>query len=278
MTAVDWYGLGTFGLPMATRCITAGYPVRAGNGRGRLTEFRQAGGRDSTAEGAPAPIVALCLPSATEVLDVVRNLGPAAWVVDFSSHDPASAVRAAELLRERGIGYVDCPVSGSVDLARDGQLTGYVGATPEELPAEVREFVGTICAGLFWTGGLGQGQGMKLVNQVIHLGNVLVLGEGFQLAEQFGLAPATVLAALKASSGASRMLERFGEQMLSERYPRQFSARLAHKDIRNALRLAPDLPVAAMVEDRLRAVVEAGDGEQNFTRLARRPVIPPATG
>ncbi|MEU2062010.1 NAD(P)-dependent oxidoreductase [Streptomyces sp. NPDC013455] len=271
MTAVDWYGLGAFGLPMACRCVEAGHTVRAGADRGRVAEFVRAGGLEPSATVRELPIVALCLPSAVEVLDVVRDLETAAWVVDFSSHDPRSAAKAAELLRERGIGYVDCPVSGSVELARAGELTGYLGAGAEDLTEDVRALVDSLCGRVFPTGGLGQGQAMKLVNQVIHLGNVLVLGEGFELADQLGLEPDTVLEALRASSGSSRMLERFGRQMLNESYPRQFSARLARKDIRNALRLSPGLPVAAMVEERLRALVDSGLGEDNFTRLAKRP-------
>ncbi|MEU1401644.1 NAD(P)-dependent oxidoreductase [Streptomyces sp. NPDC005728] len=271
MREVDWYGLGAFGLPMACRGVASGYTVRAGSERGQVAEFVEAGGSRSTAEVQGLPIVALCLPSATEVLDVVRDLETASCVVDFSSHDPLSARKAAELLRDRGIGYVDCPVSGSVELARDGRLTGYLGAHTDDVTEDVREFVESLCSNVFWTGGLGQGQAMKLVNQVIHLGNVLVLGEGFDLAEQLGLAPETVLEALKASSGSSRMLERFGQQMLSDLYPRQFSARLARKDIGNALRLWPDLPVAAMVEERLQDLVDSGHGEENFTRLAKRP-------
>ncbi|MEU6173861.1 NAD(P)-dependent oxidoreductase [Streptantibioticus parmotrematis] len=271
MKGVDWYGLGAFGLPMACRCVATGYPVRAGSERGRVAEFVRAGGAEPTAPVEGPAIVALCLPSATEVLDVVQDLETASWVVDFSSHDPQSAEKAAELLRDRGIGYVDCPVSGSVELAREGRLTGYLGARADGVPEEVREFVESVCGNVFWTGGVGRGQAMKLVNQVIHLGNVLVLGEGFELAEQLGLDAETVVEALKASSGSSRMLERFGHQMMEGRYPRQFSARLARKDIKNALRLNPDLPVANLVEHRLRDVIEAGQAEENFTRLARRP-------
>ncbi|WP_263166093.1 NAD(P)-dependent oxidoreductase [Streptomyces sp. SCSIO ZS0520] len=271
MREIDWYGLGVFGLPMASRGVASGYTVRAGSERGQVAEFLAAGGSTSTAEVQGLPIVALCLPSGIEVLDVVRGLRNASCVVDFSSHDPLTAREAAELLADRGITYVDCPVSGSVELARDGQLTGYLGADPDDVTKDVREFVESLCGNLFWTGALGQGQAMKLVNQVIHLGNVLVLGEGFALADQLGLAPDTVLEALKASSGSSRMLERFGRQMLRDLYPRQFSARLARKDIGNALRLSPDLPVAAMVEERLQGLVDSGHGEENFTRLAKRP-------
>ncbi|WP_030748797.1 NAD(P)-dependent oxidoreductase [Streptomyces sp. NRRL S-31] len=270
MSSVDWYGLGVFGLPMASHLVSAGHSVRAGNERGRVAEFVRAGGLSAGAHRGDAPLVGLCLPTGDDVMDVVRDIEEAAFVVDFSSHDPLSATEAAGELATRGIGYVDCPVSGSVQLAADGRLTGYPGASPDALPAEVREFIETVCGHVFWTGGLGRGQAMKLVNQVIHLGNVLVLGEGFELAGRLGLEPATVLDALKASSGSSRMLERFGEQMLADRHPRQFSARLARKDIRNVLGLAPDLPVAGMVEERLRAVVESGRGEDNFTRLAGR--------
>ncbi|MCF3120539.1 NAD(P)-dependent oxidoreductase [Streptomyces arenae] len=274
MKIVEWYGLGAFGLPMASRSVGSGYTVRAGNERGRVGELVAGGGLEATADGRGTPIVALCLPSATEVLDVVRGLGTAAFVVDFSSHDPRAAKEAAGLLGERGIGYVDCPVSGSPELARDGRLTGYLGAREGELDEDVHAFVENICGHLFWTGGIGQGQAMKLVNQIIHLGNVLVLGEGFELARQTGLAPATVLDALAVSSGASRMLERFGRQMLDDVHPRRFSARLARKDIGNALGLAPDLPVASLVQERLAALVDAGYGEDNFTRLAKRPAGP----
>lgn len=271
MTAVTWYGLGAFGLPMACRCVESGYTVRAGAERGRVAEFIESGGLPFTAETEGASVVALCVPSADEVMDVVRDIEAADWVVDFSSHDPVSAKKVAALLRERQIQYVDCPVSGDVQRARSGRLTGYVGARPGDVGEDVLKFVESLCANVFWTGGLGQGQAMKLVNQVIHLGNVLVLGEGFELARQLGLEPSTVVEALKASSGSSRMLERFGQQMMEDRYPRQFSARLARKDISNALRLWPDLPVASLVEGRLQALVETGHAEENFTRLATRP-------
>lgn len=269
MTVVEWYGLGAFGLPMACHCTDSGYVVRAGSERGRVAEFVRSGGLPLTAQVSGRPMVALCLPSAAEVIDVVQHLEKAACVVDFSSHDPESARWVAALLRERQIGYVDCPVSGSVELARTGRLTGYVGAPTDGLAEEVQALIGSLCERVYFTGTIGQGQAMKLVNQVIHLGNVLVLGEGFELARQLGLEPATVLEALLASSGSSRMLERFGQQMLDDQYPRQFSARLALKDIGNARRISPSLPVATMVDERLRALVESGHGEENFTRLAK---------
>lgn len=93
MTAVDWYGLGAFGLPMACRGVASGYTVRAGSERSQFAEFVEAGGLRSTAEVQSLPIVALCLPSATEVLDVVRDLETASCMVDFSSHDPLSPGR-----------------------------------------------------------------------------------------------------------------------------------------------------------------------------------------
>jgi 3-hydroxyisobutyrate dehydrogenase-like beta-hydroxyacid dehydrogenase len=278
MTAIVWYGLGVFGLPMACRCAESGYQVRAGSDRGRVAEFVHAGGLPSTADTEDRPIVALCLPSGAEVLDVVRTVEVARYVVDFTSHSPASAEQAAAMLRDRGIGYVDCPVSGSVELAREGRLTAYLGARTGELDEDVQKLVNSVCENVFWTGGVGRGQAMKLVNQVIHIGNVLVLGEGFELADQLGLDDATVLEALRASSGSSRMLERFGAQMLAGHHPRQFSARLASKDIANALRLTPDLPVTTIVAERLRALVESGRGEDNFTRLATRPTAAAPSG
>ncbi|MFI6699021.1 hypothetical protein ACIBJC_08570 [Streptomyces sp. NPDC050509] len=66
------------------------------------------------------------------------------------------------------------------------------------------------------------------------------------------------------------MPERFGEQMPSGRCPRQFSARPAREDIRSVPVPVPEATVATMIEERLRALVEAGYGEDNFTRLARR--------
>ncbi|WP_157756917.1 hypothetical protein [Plantactinospora sp. KBS50] len=65
------------------------------------------------------------------------------------------------------------------------------------------------------------------------------------------------------------MLERFGQQILEDDRPRQFSAKLAHKDISNALRMAPDLPITAMVSECLRHAVADGHGEENSTRLTR---------
>lgn len=270
MTAIGWYGLGAFGLPMACHLVSAGFSVRAESGRGRVAELVAAGGLGPGEELAGPRLIALCLPSGTEVVEVAQHVSDAACVVDFSSHDPRAARDVAELLRERGIGYVDCPVSGSENLARDGRLTGYAGACEGDLDDAVRGLISAVCENVFWTGGLGQGQAMKLVNQVVHLGNVLVLGEGFELANALGLEPDTVLDALNASSGSSRMLERFGRQMMDEEYPRQFSARLACKDIVNVLRQLPDLPVAGLVEERLRSVVDAAHGDENFTRLARR--------
>lgn len=272
MTAIGWYGLGAFGLPLACRAVDCGYQVVPVRGRGRVAEFVAAGGSVGDAVPGECEVVVLCLPDASAVKGAVEDVHGAAYVVDFSSHDPRSARELAATLAEKGVGYVDCPVSGSVEMARTGRLTGFAGAQAEDLPAKVVELVEQLCQNLFWMGAVGQGQALKLVNQVVHIGNVVVLGEGLALAKTLGVPLSTAVEALKASSGSSRMVERFGQQMADGVYPRQFSARLAGKDIGNALRECPDLPVATLAHARLNDVITSGHGEDNFTRLARVPV------
>jgi len=115
-----------------------------------------------------------------------------------------------------------------------------------------------------------------LVNQVIHISNVSVLAEGFRLAKQLQLDPLTVESALLRSSGSSRMLERFGGAISGRSMQETvFAARLAAKDLNNALSVNADLNHAHIAQLELHRSVDAGYSDSNFTVLTNHPLHPP---
>lgn len=282
-------GLGTFGLPIALHCMYVGFEVIAPDGSRDLAGKKalvEAGGRVVPPATLECDAMVMCLPNAEVVRDIVErhrhHLPPV--IVDLSSHSPRAARALHEYCTQFGSTYIDAPVSGSVEDAARGTLTVFIGAA-RGAGGLADAITDAIADKRFHFGEVGRGQGVKLVNQLVHISNVAVLGEGLRLARHLGLPAADALEALASASADSAMLRRFGPGLAEpDAFQVAFKTALAAKDMGNVRSEYADaggtLPIQSIVLEALQAAASAGLAGENFTRLIDfLPGAPePATG
>lgn len=265
---IGFIGLGAIGEPMAERladvhdvAVWNRTTAKAAAFAARHDHVRAAESLRDLAAGAEA--VVTCLPTSAEVealLDgadgLLAGMGEGTLLVDCTSGDPATSRRIAARLRERGIGFVDAPVSGGPPLAKTGQLTVMCGGSDVDV-AQATEVVSPFAAKVVRMGPVGAGHAMKAVNNALLAVNILAVGEGLVALAKAGIAPRDAIEVLNASSGRSFVTETLvPERVLSGTWPRLFRLALLEKDVGIAHAVTDDVgtddPVLAFVREQYR--------------------------
>ncbi|HPR06925.1 MAG TPA: NAD(P)-dependent oxidoreductase [Denitromonas sp.] len=190
--------------------------------------------------------------------------------VDMSTIAPATARKLAERYAERGIGWLDAPVSGGPKGALDATLAIMVGGDAATL-ARLQPVFEVLGSRIVHIGEAGAGQVAKACNQMIMVAAIEASAEALHLAAANGVDVAKVRAALLGGSAGSRVLEVMGERMLSRNFDKGVDARLHHKDfaliMAEAHALGAPLPIAAAVGQQLNALMARGGARQDTAAL-----------
>ena len=212
-----------------------------------------AGAARTPAEAARgAAVVVTCLPTSREVeslLDgpdgLLAGFEPDAVLVDCTSGDPATSRRTAARLAERGLSFIDAPVSGGTIGAEKGTLTVMVGGESAVL-ARVRDVLEAFGEKIVHCGGVGAGDAVKAVNNALLAVHVWSTAEGLATLANAGVDPAVALDVINTSSGRSNTsMNLFPERVLSRAFPRTFRLALLDKDVSIAAGVARDTKTAA---------------------------------
>jgi len=212
---IGFIGAGRMGRPMVDRLVESGHEVRV---LGRTPQARddllKAGAipvatAPEAAEGAAAVII--CVFSDDQVKEVCLATGlleampRGSVLVVHTTGSPATTAAIAALAEGRGLGAIDCPVSGGPHDTAAGRLTLFVGGE-EDHSERVRPLLAAYGDPVLQVGPLGAGQGVKLVNNAIFAANIGLLAEAVRLGASFGVAEDRLLRALPHGSAASRAL------------------------------------------------------------------------
>ncbi len=171
---------------------------------------------------------------------VAEGISAGAVVVDCSTVAPGATAELALRLAERGVGFVDAPVSGGSEGAVRGTLTVFAGGAPEHVE-KARQVLEPFSGKITHLGPAGSGQLGKAVNQVMIAGTYASVGEGIALAQAAGLPLDALVAALSGGAAASWVLENRSANMIADDYPLGFKLALHRKDLGIALDAAADL-------------------------------------
>ena len=232
-------GLGAMGQPMARHLHARGLLVAVGN---RTRAKAEALAAELGANAPPTPaalaaqcdVIALCVTADADVLTTVHALLPGlqsgAIVIDHSTVAPETARQAAALLAAAGASFLDAPVSGGVEGARNGKLSVMVGGEAAALE-RARPVLEAYAARITRMGVVGSGQATKAVNQVLVAGIAQAVCEGLALGEALGLAPEQLLPTLAAGAAGNWFLDKRGATMLRGEYDVGFKLGLLHKDL-----------------------------------------------
>ena len=273
---VAFLGLGTMGAPMAGHLARAGHRVALYN---RTAAKAQGLARELGACAAASPaeaaegceFVFACVGADADVREVATGprgafggMGRGALFVDHTTASPALARELDAAARERGLGFLDAPVSGGQQGAERGELTVMAGGEERDFE-RVRPVLAAYAKTAKRLGPAGSGQLAKLVNQICIAGLVEALAEGLHFARAAGLDPRAVVEVISQGAARSWQMEHRHETMLAGRYDHGFAVRWMRKDLALALdearRNGAQLPVTALV-DQLYAEVEALGGSR----------------
>jgi 3-hydroxyisobutyrate dehydrogenase len=278
-------GLGTMGAPMARHLLDAGHEVTVHN-RTRERELplaERGAARAATPReaAAAAEAVLTCVSDTPDLLAVLEGEDGAAaglreggLVVDCSTVSPAETAAVAARLAERGIGFVDAPVSGGSEGAERGTLTVFAGGAEADVD-RAQPILDAFSGRITHLGPPGAGQVAKAVNQVMIAGTYASVGEGIALGRAAGLPAEALVQALSAGAAASWVLDNRSANMIADAYPLGFKVGLHRKDLGIALdeaaRHGLALAVAQLVADQEDGLIADGHGDEDVSALARVP-------
>ena len=280
---VGFIGLGVMGEPMARHLRAAGHALAVWARRPQSAAALVAEGVPlcaTPAELAARSEVVITIVTASADVEALafgaqglaEGFVPGAIHVDMSTIAPATARALADRYAARGVGWVDAPVSGGGQGARDATLAIMAGAEDDMLE-RVRPLLGALGKRIVHIGPPGAGQVAKACNQMIMVSAIQACAEAFRLAGAHGVDKAAVLRALAGGSAGSRVLEVMGAKMVARDFAAGVEARLHHKDfailMEEAARLGAPLPVAAQVWQQLDALMGAGWGRDDTASLLR---------
>lgn len=274
-------GLGAMGAPMARHLAAAGLLHRVWN---RTRATADALGEELSVPVAASPedlaaacnVVLTCVSADQDleaVLDACRpGLGDGDTVVDTSTVSPTLTRRLAADLADRGVAYVDAPVSGGVEGARQGTLSVMAGGDSADI-SRIRPVLEAISARLTVMGPVGAGQATKAVNQVMVAGIAEAVCEALAFSEKLNLPSERLIEVLSAGAAGNWFLDHRGRTMLADRFEPGFKSGLLVKDLRICQSLARELNIELPMVDAAigdyEALLEAGGFDEDTSALIR---------
>ncbi len=273
-------GLGAMGAPMAGHLHTHGLLAAVGNrSQARADALAAELGvvAPSLADiAATCDVIAICVSADADVVGVVEALAPSlrkgSIVIDHSTVAPATARRVAQRLADVGAGFIDAPVSGGVEGAKNGKLSVMVGGDATVLE-KVRPVLDAYAVRVTHMGPVGSGQATKAVNQVLVAGIAHAVTEGLALGEALGLEADRLIPTLGAGAAGNWFLEKRGATMLRNEFSVGFKLALLHKDLGIVREIAEEAGTDRGVIERSLAdfaeLMSQGYGDEDISALIR---------
>lgn len=281
---VAFIGMGVMGYPMAGHLQRAGQDTCVYN---RTTEKSQHWVAEYGGRSAPTPalaadgaaVVCLCVGNDDDVRSVVygdhgvlSRMAPGTVLVDHTTTSATLAEELAAACAERGVHFMDAPVSGGQVGAENGRLTIMCGGEPDVF-ARVEPLLAAYAAHLQLMGGHGQGQRCKMVNQVLIAGILQGLSEGVTLAQAAGLDMDEVITALQQGAAGSWQLNNRASTMAKGEFNFGFAIDWMRKDLGivldEAKRLGVHLPLAKETDARYARLQAEGLGRMDTSVLIK---------
>ena len=217
---IGFIGVGNMGWPMAASLVRAGFAVQVHDNRREVANnfVQQVGGfaPDTVHELAAAcDVIITMLPTSRTVSTVLADaedsvlaaMRPGTVIVEMSSGEPAVTQRLAEQVSSLGGEMIDAPVSGGVSRARTGELAIMVGGASDTID-RMMPVLSSMGSSVLRTGGIGSGQAMKALNNLVSAGGFLIGIEALLIGQRFGLNPAVMVDVLNAATGMNNSTQK----------------------------------------------------------------------
>jgi 3-hydroxyisobutyrate dehydrogenase-like beta-hydroxyacid dehydrogenase len=278
---VGFVGLGAMGTPMVEALLDGGFRVVVADVRPEAAEAlaeRGATAASSAAEvagSAETVLVSLPTPDVVRtVADEVAAAGGLRTFVDLSTTGPTVTAAVAADLAERGIRYLDAPVSGGVAGVTARRLT-VMASGDEAVFADVKPMLATFATTILHVGSTpGQGQLAKLLNNLLSATAFAITSEATVFGVRAGLDAATLIDVFNASTGRnSATSDKFPKQVLTRAFDSGFRLKLMTKDVELCLAEARArghaMPVGGLVQQLWTLAAAHAEDEDDHTEFVR---------
>jgi 3-hydroxyisobutyrate dehydrogenase-like beta-hydroxyacid dehydrogenase len=285
MTTIAFLGMGVMGAPMAGHLAKTGHDVvvynrTAAKSLAWVALHGQRAAPTPAEAAAGAEIVALCVGNDDDVREVVLGPNGALAAMETGTilvdHTTASAGLARELTAacaERGVGFVDAPVSGGQAGAENGQLTVMCGCDDAEVFERAAAVIGAYARSCVQLGPAGSGQLTKMVNQICIAGLLQGLAEGINFAQLAGLDVDQVVDVIGQGAAQSWQMDNRARTMAADEFDFGFAVEWMRKDLGIVLdeagRNGARVPVAALVDQLYKEVIAMGGERWDTSSLIR---------
>jgi 3-hydroxyisobutyrate dehydrogenase len=280
---VAFFGLGIMGRPMAANLAKAGFELSVwthSEGKAERFASEHEGARAGAtpreaAEGADAAITMVVDSPQVEATllgddGAADGLSDGALCIDMSTIAPSAATALAERLAQRGLQFLEAPVSGSRPKAEDGTLTIMAGGNDEAF-GRARPLLDAMGERIVHVGPQGHGQMAKNLTNMMGAVNAVALGEAVTVARRAGVDSDAFLEVASGSAGNSTVLQLKGGPMFEHDFEPLFKLEHMLKDVRHALAeaqsLGLELEVAQHAERLYERAAEAGHGSDDFAAI-----------
>lgn len=280
---LGFVGLGMMGGGMAKHLIKSGYALNVFDvDQAKMNTFKALGATlFSSPKGVAenSEVVLSSLPDPVTVKKVY--LGPdgviegapsGSILVDLSTVDPETSRTNNKTASAKNVKYLDAPVSGGPKEAESGKLILIVGGDKDAFE-KVKSIFDVLSPTVHYAGPSGAGNVVKLVNNVMSMGNILVAAEAFTLGVKAGVDGQTLFNILRTSGGTSHHFVKRFPNVLARNFEPGFTVDLAKKDVGLALDMAKSLnvpiPTASLVHQFYSVMSSIGDGKKDCVAIIK---------
>src|SRR2546428_3431646 len=277
---IGFIGLGAMGFPMA-RHLTKEHEVIVWNRTREKAErhAREFGSRlhRDLSDCAAAEVIITMLPTSREVDEIVDRLLPhlrrgTLWI-DATSGDPNASRETAKRLAEKGVAFVDAPVTGATIGAENATLTIMIGGSAGDFD-RAKDVLRLCGKTIIHAGETGAGHAIKVLTNSIMGATVWITAECLLIAKQFGIDLKTALAVTNAGSGRSNASENLLPMRLVEhKWPLIFKLVHHDKDIRIATSIAhqqhASTPMLALTQNLFTAALHQLADQADYIEVAK---------
>ncbi|MBZ8132130.1 NAD(P)-dependent oxidoreductase [Afifella sp. IM 167] len=281
---IGFIGIGNMGVPMSANLARAGFEVTlfdvdAARAKAHAEEIGGKAAATLAELGKAVDVVITMLPTGQIVRSVMlemegglaSHLGQGALLIDMSSSDPIGTRELGEALKEKGIAFVDAPVSGAVPRAIAATLAIMVGSDDPTATERAKPVLSPMGQKIFETGPLGSGHAMKALNNYVAGAGFVASCEALIVGEKFGLDPNVMVEIMNVSTGRNFHTENtLKKEVVAGHFGSGFALALLAKDVKIAADLASglslDVPLAQLTSRHWLEARDAIGGENDHTK------------
>ncbi|MCK9394569.1 MAG: NAD(P)-dependent oxidoreductase [Methylobacter sp.] len=278
-------GLGAMGIGMARNTAKAGYLTgvynrTAAKAKSLSEELDVIAYHRPEELAANVDIVLICVSADQDVLAMVeaiaKTVSPGTVVVDMSTVGSDTAKQAAAMLAEKQAAFLDAPVSGGVEGAKNGTLAMMVGGDSDALE-QARPVLEAMTGRIMHMGATGSGQATKAVNQIMGAGINQAVTEALAFAQAQGLPMEKVIEVISGGASGNWFLQHRGSTMTRGIFAPGFKLALHHKDLKICQNMAKQSGASATLIDMTIADYERlmaeGYGDEDISALYRLKAV-----